>query len=260
MRNKKIVIFGSGNVAFHIGKALLHNNYSILQVVGRSEKSTYGLSELLNCSYSIGYGNINNNADVYILAVNDASIAAIVDNVSFGDKLVIHTSGSITIDVFKNLENYGVIYPLQTFSKQRDIDMKKVPLFVEASNEQSLRNILSVAKQLSNNVELADSLKRMTLHLSAVFACNFTNHMLAVSEQILLNHNLKFDYLKPLIIETLEKALQQRPFNTQTGPAVRNDHITIDKHLELLADSEEYQKLYSFVSESIIKMYSKHNK
>ncbi len=260
MQNKKIVIFGSGNVAFHIGKAFLRNDYSILQVVGRSEKSTTILSELLNCSSNIGYNNINMDADIYILAVNDSSIAEIVDNVSFGDKLVIHTSGSITLDVFKSLKNYGVIYPLQTFSKQREIDMKKVPLFVEANNEQSMRNILSIAKQLSNNVELADSEKRKTLHLSAVFACNFTNHMLAISEQVLINHNLKFDYLKPLIIETLEKALQQSPLNIQTGPAVRNDHITIDRHLELLADSEEYQKLYSFVSESIIKMYSKQNK
>ena len=257
MQKQKIVIFGSGNVAFHISKALLLYNYSVLQIIGRNSKSSSELAALLNCRYTLDYSKLNKDADIYILAVNDMSIADIVNKVEFGDKLVVHTSGSTGLDVFKSMPNCGVIYPLQTFSKQRKIDMKNVPLFVEASNKQAELELIAFAKQLSNRVELADSKKRITLHLAAVFACNFTNHMFTIAEHILENHDLKFEYLKPLITETLEKAIQQSPAQLQTGPAVRKDQAVINKHIEILADSDEYQKLYSFVSESIIKMYSK---
>ncbi len=240
-----------------MGKALQEKGNRIIQIIGRTNKSTAKLATKLNCNFSINYNDISEDAGIYIIATNDTSISDILSKVNFENKLVIHTSGSTAIDIFREIPNHGVIYPLQTFSKNRDINFYDVPLFIEANNSESRQTIKNLARQLSHKVEFADSEKRKTLHLSAVFACNFTNHMLAVSQLLLEKEELSFDYLKPLITETIKKALDNKPLNSQTGPAIRNDESIIEKHIELLSNNIDYQKMYSFVSESINKLHQK---
>ena len=257
MQTYRIVLFGAGNVAHHLGKALQENGNRIIQIIGRTNKSTANLAANLNCNFSINYNDISENADIYIIATNDTSISDILSKINFENKLVIHTSGSTAIDVFSKIPNHGVLYPLQTFSINRAIYFSNIPLFIEANNLKSRQTIENMARQLSHKVEYANSEKRKTLHLSAVFACNFTNHMLVISQLLLEKEELNFDYLKPLITETIKKALDNEPLNSQTGPAIRNDESIIEKHIELLSNNIDYQKMYSFVSESINKLHQK---
>ena len=257
MQNYKIVIFGAGNVAHHLGKALKDSGYNIIQIIGRTKKTTIELSQKLDCNYSVNYKNLSDNADIYIIATSDISIPDVLANVNFKNKVVLHTSGSTAIDIFGNLPNHGVLYPLQTFSKNRNINFDEVPLFIEANNEKTTQIIKEFAKQLSQKVEYANSEKRMHLHLAAVFACNFTNHMLSLSQELLEKQELDFDYLNPLVVETINKAIEQSPIKSQTGPAIRNDITIIKKHIELLSNNNDYQKLYSFVSKSIYKLHGR---
>ena len=162
------------------------------------------------------------------------------------------------MNVFENrFENYGVFYPLQTFSKFRDIDFSTVPICIEANNKKLEKILVNLAKYISNSVHLVDSEKRKMLHLSAVFACNFVNHMYSVATEILNQSDIPFDLLKPLIVETMQKAIDFDPQNAQTGPAVRNDQNIMLKHIELLKDNPEFEKIYRFVSESIYKLNQK---
>ena len=252
MNNKlNIVIVGAGNVAHHLGFALQNAGHYIQQVVGRSKENTESLAKKLNTDYSLRVKETNTDVDLVVLAVSDGAIAGIVSQVDFGKTLVVHTSGSVPVDALSEVENHGVFYPLQTFSKNREVNFKDIPIFVEASSHINFFILKQLGGQLSNKVEECSSEQRKTLHLAAVFACNFSNHLYAIAESILEEHGLEFDHIAPLIQETSKKAIESKPKNVQTGPAIRNDEDTIAKHLKLLEAHPEFQKIYSFVSDSI---------
>ena len=251
MEKLNIVLVGAGNVACHLADALAGAGHQIVQVVGRSENSTRELAQKLNSAFTLNIAEIEKEADLCILAVGDGSIEEIVSKVDFGDMMVVHTSGSIPMEALASIDDHGVFYPLQTFSKTRPVDFSQVPIFVEAKNFESESLLISIGKTISKKVEICKSEQRKILHLAAVFACNFTNHFYAIAEGILEEHGLKFEHIEPLIRETAEKAIAQKAKNVQTGPAIRNDRVTMDKHLKLLEDDPDYQKIYSFVSDSI---------
>jgi len=206
-----IVILGNGNVATHLSEVLLNAGYSVLQLWKRGE-------------------NLR-DADLYFIAVSDDSIeevaALIPENKPFA-----HTSGSV------NLAKGGVFYPLQTFSKDIDVDWENIPILIEyndfAVETQCIASLHEIAKKISNNVQIVTAEKRRQLHLSAVFACNFTNHLWTISEELLNEKNLSFDLLKPLIYQTVRKIENHHPKEVQTGPAIRNDLKTLEKHREIL--------------------------
>ncbi len=250
---KKIILIGAGNVATQLSKALLNAGKEILQIYSRTESSASGLAHKINCPYTTRPEELLPGADLYIIAVSDAAIEEILKTFQFNNALVAHTSGSTDIKVLYDYDlRPAVFYPLQTFSKDVDVDFNDIPLFIEAKNDNDHKILTGLAKSLSSKVFSADSRQRMLIHIAAIFACNFTNHFFYLAENLLKKHRVDFDILMPLIKETVRKVELKGPFNAQTGPAVRSDKNILKLHSEMLSSVEDYQKIYNFISESII--------
>ncbi|MEO6904628.1 MAG: Rossmann-like and DUF2520 domain-containing protein [Bacteroidia bacterium] len=256
--NNTIVIIGAGNVATHLGIALHDIGYTISQVYSPTKKSAFTLAKLIGADAITKIKDINDAATFYIVAIKDDAIEGLVNQLNLKDKLIVHTSGSVAMNVLKKAsKNYGVIYPLQTFSKNKIVDFKTIPLCIESNNATSLKSILYFAKTINNNIHKINSEQRKLLHLSAVFACNFSYYMYVIAEKLLSKNKLPFELLKPLIEETAMKIKDGSPAKMQTGPAVRNDKNTINAHLKLLNTDNNLKKIYKLLSESIIKDLSK---
>lgn len=250
-----IAIIGAGNVATHIAKAIHNTGHNIVQVYSRTVTSALQLARAIGCAYVTKPERITTEVDLYIISVSDSALKETIETINFGSKLVVHTAGSIPMSVFENqAKNFGVFYPLQTFSKFRDLDIRTVPFCLEASSAENLAILEKMASSLSNDVRIVDSEKRQQLHLSAVFACNFTNHMYTMAEELLSKSDIDFDILHPLILETALKAQNSSPKLVQTGPAARNDMNIIEKHIKMLP-TQELKKTYTSMSESIIDLH-----
>jgi predicted short-subunit dehydrogenase-like oxidoreductase (DUF2520 family) len=258
----KIVLLGSGNVATHLGLALKRANHQVLQVYGRNEASVKKLAKKLSCPFTVNSQQVTSEADVYFIAVSDHSIREIastlkIQNTKSGTRnpIVIHTSGSVDIDVLKNkFKNYGVLYPVQTFSINRAVDFKTIPVCIEAVDEATRKKITSLAKTITKKIHFINSPQRKQVHLAAVFANNFSNHLFAIAEHLLEKEKIPFDLLRPLILETALKVQHESPLAMQTGPARRGDASTIGAHLKMLNDKKELKKIYKLITESISEM------
>ena len=249
---KKIVMAGAGNVATHLGLALKDAGCEILQVYSRTQESASLLANKLNCTFTTRAEDLSKGADLYIFSLADHALEEIMQAFPHKDAFVVHTSGSIGLDVMgRHLKNCGVFYPLQTFSRDVSLDFGSVPLCLEASDTLHLESLKNLALSISNNVHFINSQQRETLHIAAVFACNFTNHLYSIADEILEQEGVDFDILHPLLEETLRKAKQNKPADVQTGPAARNDLPVIQKHLQRLSSLPAYQKIYNFISQSI---------
>ena len=252
----KIVLLGSGNVANHLGNLLYKNGNNIIQVYNKHNESGTTLANKLNTKFIDNISNINKNADLYIISVIDDYLEKLVSELAVNSGIVVHTSGTKSIKCLKKYENYGVLYPLQTFSKDTTLNYNEIPFLIEANTNQNLITLKEFATTFSDNIFETDSEKRKVVHTAAVFACNFTNYMFSISENILNKNNISFDILKPLIKETVNKALTNNPSVSQTGPAKRKDINVINEHLKLLENDKNYQKIYGLVSENIIKDFN----
>ncbi|MAO70944.1 MAG: NADP oxidoreductase [Flavobacteriales bacterium] len=248
---KNITFIGAGNVATILSMELQRNGYNILEVWSKTEKSAKILADKLSCSYCVDLNNLK-SPDLFIVAIKDDHIRDIVNIIQNKETPIVHTSGSVGIDVFSNKNNFGVFYPLQTFSKEFSLNFNNLPICIEANNELTQRDLIKIGNSISSNIHLVDSKQREKLHIAAVISCNFTNHMLTISEGLLKDSELEFDLLKPLIKETLEKALSNSPENVQTGPAFRKDLEIVQKHINLLSYDDKLKKLYSLISKHII--------
>lgn len=251
-----VVLLGSGNVATHLGRALLTAGHRIKQVYSRTEEHAQALAAILDAVVTTDLAAIDAQADVYIISVKDDALAGVAAQLPPTLRgVVVHTAGSVDMDVFAGYAvDYGVLYPLQTFSKSTPVDFSSVPIAVEASGEAVLLRLEALAGNLSNRVFRCDSKQRLSLHTAAVFACNFTNHFYAIAADILNKHDLDFDLIRPLVLETAQKVMKHPPKEVQTGPAVRNDARTMEKHLELLETNPTLAQLYLLISERIKKM------
>ncbi|QNK63035.1 DUF2520 domain-containing protein [Pedobacter sp. PAMC26386] len=251
-----IVCIGSGNVATHLAIALKAIGADIVQVWSHDSKNAEILAALTKAEPIGNWDDLDRTADCYLIAVKDDAIASVAAHLTDVKGVVVHTSGATPMSVLSGVKNgSGVIYPLQTFSKSKAVDMTAIPLCIEADRESTLEKIKVIAQLLSPNVSVITSVQRSILHLAAVFACNFSNHLYQLSNELLEQYNLNFDLLKPLILETAEKVQSATPAEAQTGPARRNDQETIKKHLDLLNGSPELQKIYETLSNSIKKTY-----
>lgn len=258
MDNLQIVILGAGNVAFHLSKALIEANHQIIQIYSRTNNSAEILAKQHSTAFTSNLQMLSNNADLYIITVSDDAISKILEQYDFINKNVVHTAGCVPISVFEpELKNYGVIYPLQTFSKSRDVNFREIPICIEANNNQFESLLLELAGEISDSVWKIDSPQRLQLHLSAVFANNFVNHLYFIAKDIISESGIDFKILYPLINETAKKAMQLGPKLAQTGPALRNDSESLKKHLELLSSMPEYRAVYNALTKDI---YMKHNK
>lgn len=253
----KITIVGAGNVAWHLSQALEDAGHSIQEVYSRNIKNAQKLcSKLYDAFPSPDLDFSESKAEVFFIAVPDDAIDSIATNLQVPDgAIVAHTSGTKPLESLELVfERTGVFYPLQTFSKSRQIHFDHVPVCIESEDESTDKILTKLAKTITPHVYHFDSEKRKVLHLGAVFACNFTNHLLALSKEILEEENIPFNIMHSLISETINKALENDPKEMQTGPAIRRDVKTIQSHLRHLDEQPEKKQLYKLISESILKM------
>ena len=249
----KIVLIGAGNLATHLGKALHAAGHDMVQVFSRTMQSAETLASLLDAEPLTDMAQVRDDADVYIFSVKDSALEQLISQLCGGEKKVfLHTAGSMPMSVFRGKAlHYGVLYPMQTFSKQREVDFSIIPCFIEANDEFALKQIEGLAGQISHRVYQLSSEDRKYLHLSAVFACNFANHCYAASQELLQQHGIPFDVMLPLIDETAAKVHGMTPKEAQTGPAVRYDENVIGKQMQLLEKYPYFQKIYDCMSKSI---------
>lgn len=251
---KRIAVIGSGNVATHLATAV----EGVVQICSPNLANAAALAEKVGCDATNSTSGLA-DADIYIVAVNDDAIAAVLESVPARCRkaLWMHTSGSVGKSVFDGLGygRYGVFYPLQTFSKSVDLDMNRVPFFIEGSDERTADEIRQLALSVSTAVYIADSHLRQQMHVAAVFACNFSNYMYTLADDVLQRNNLPFSVMKPLLEETLRKACSNGPERSQTGPAARGDRKIIANH-EAMLDGERLD-IYETVSNAILKRYNK---
>jgi predicted short-subunit dehydrogenase-like oxidoreductase (DUF2520 family) len=251
----KVVLLGSGNVATHMAKALKANNHEVLQVWSATFKNAETLALAIGAEPIDSLSEINASAEIIVIAVKDDAISSIVSHLTYSNALVVHTSGATDLSVLSGLKHYGVLYPLQTFSKLKEVDFKRVPLCIEASNQQNLEILHGLATSLSNAVYSITTEKRRILHLAAAFACNFVNQLYTLSADLLNSNDLDFDLLRPLIKETADKVTYFLPLEVQTGPAVRHDQNSLNTHLNLLQGQPELKHIYQTLSDSIKKSH-----
>ncbi|TSD64120.1 DUF2520 domain-containing protein [Inquilinus sp. KBS0705] len=250
----RITIIGSGNVATHLSAAFKNVGHRIVQVYSRNMQNAALLAYHVGAEAVDDLENISVDTDVFIIAIKDDAIGAIVPKLLKYDKLTVHTSGAAGLDhILAFTDKAGVFYPLQTFSKTKELNFREVPLCIEGADETITLQLEELARTISNNVYRVNSAQRKVLHLAAVFACNFTNHMYTIAQQLLAQSDMGFDMLRPLIAETADKIKQQAPATVQTGPAVRNDEQTMAAHLQMLNGKPELQQLYTLLSQDIIK-------
>jgi len=258
MAKYRISFAGAGRVASALCMELNAAGHTVDLIVSESEKSCSTLAESCNAKWSRTL-SFPESSDLIIVSVPDHSLEAVLNNLSCGQNaLVVHTAGSIGLNVFPDsLPFRGVLYPLQTFSKGRKVDFSDLPFFIEASGDNASSILSDLVESMGGKPCFADSEHRILLHLAAVFTCNFTNHMLTAGTDIAAKAGFSFDVLMPLLSETIQKAIELGPEKSQTGPALRNDNNTIEKHLDLLSFSPEFQRVYKELSRSISRYYKK---
>jgi predicted short-subunit dehydrogenase-like oxidoreductase (DUF2520 family) len=256
--DKKLAILGAGNLATRVAIELSNQGIEIIQVFSRTVASALTLSKLIGCPYVTQPEKITLDADIYLIAVSDSAIEELLDKINFNDRLIAHTAGSMNMDILKKYSsNYGVFYPLQTFTKYRSVNFCEIPICIEANSPENEQLLVELAFSISKDVRLTTSEQRKYLHLAAVFANNFTNHMYAIAEEILKQQELPFNIIEPLISETAAKVKDLTPLSAQTGPAVRNDKNVINEHLNRLDANQKLKTIYSILSENIYEFNKK---
>jgi predicted short-subunit dehydrogenase-like oxidoreductase (DUF2520 family) len=244
----RITLIGSGNVAQHLIKAFTKSELvEIAQVFSRKKES---LSSIIDYEKIVDNYDDLTETDLYIIAVSDKAISDVSKQLPFQNRIVVHTSGAASLDVLDAKNRKGVFYPLQTFSKKKDLDFSTIPVCLEAENTFDFRVLETVAKSISNAVFAINSDQRKALHVAAVFVNNFTNHLYQIGQEICEEHQVPFEVLRPLIQETAEKINTLDPIDAQTGPAKRKDSTTIDAHLQYLTN-ENQKNIYKILTQSI---------
>lgn len=247
-----IVIIGGGNLAYHLARVIENNpNLHLVQLCNRSEFTAH--FDVINTDKITNIRQVC-DADIYILCVKDQVIGEVSAQLPFQGRLVVHTSGNTSMGELAQGNRKGVVYPVQSFSKEKEIDFEQVPICIEAENVTDRELLRKLAEQLSSKVFEMDSEQRKYLHISAVFLNNFTNHLWYLSQQICQKQQIPFEALRPLLAQTLQKAFAEDFYQLQTGPARRADWTTINSHLNLI-EEPVVKEIYKQITNSIIKTY-----
>lgn len=248
-----VTILGAGNVAFHLTRAFVENTIEVKQIYNRTLHKAESIGEANRVPFTNKISELE-HADIFIIASSDCAIKELSMHIPFDDVLVVHTSGSIPMDTLDRHKRRGVLYPLQTFTKGRHLEYNEIPFYIESNNPEDAELLKKLANRISNKVQITNSDQRAKLHLSAVWACNFVNHMYHIAEQFAQEADMPFEHLQPLIQETAAKIKDISPKNAQTGPAKRGDLLVIEKHIESIQDIFK-KDLYKNISDSITKTY-----
>jgi len=248
-----IVLLGAGNVASHLITTFLNSNeVNLIQVYNRTIENIEHLTEKTAITSDLSRLK---EADIYIIAIPDNHITQLESQLTLKNKLVVHTSGAVAMEALKSNSNTGVFYPLQSFSKNKEVNFKTIPLCIETKQREDLTLLTTLAKAISDSVYSINSEQRKSIHLAAVFVNNFVNHLYQIGNEICDKNNVPFEILAPLIQETAKKIATLAPIDAQTGPAKRNDTDTIDKHLRMLPNNQ--QEIYALLTKNIYKTHGK---
>ncbi|MGI4749395.1 MAG: Rossmann-like and DUF2520 domain-containing protein [Janthinobacterium lividum] len=251
----RITFIGSGNVATHLGAALKNAGHQIVQVWSRNLQNAALLAYHIKAEPIDQLTALSAETDILIISVKDDALGEVASFITLKKVLVVHTCGAVNMQVLqKYFERCGVFYPLQTFSKVRELDFWSVPLCIESTDKNSTAVLLDLGRTISNQVQLISSDQRKILHLAAAFACNFPNYLYGIAADLLQENQMDFNMLKPLILETALKVQEHLPHTAQTGPAIRRDEKTMQAHLGLLQYKPDVQEIYRLLSQGIIKM------
>jgi predicted short-subunit dehydrogenase-like oxidoreductase (DUF2520 family) len=260
MNPVSVAFIGSGNLAWHLAPALDNVGYAVREIYSRKIKNASAIAQRLYQASAVKELDLSESpAKIFIMCVSDDAIAEVMHELVLPpDSILVHTSGSQPVNILGTslTRKTGVFYPLQTFTRGRKINFQDIPIFIESDDPSTEKSLMAMAKALTKRVVRISSAERKVLHVAAVFAANFTNHMLTLSKEIMVNSNLNFDYLKPLIAETLNKCLEIGPENAQTGPARRGDLEILDSHMLLLTQDAAVAEIYKVISQHIVDSYS----
>lgn len=253
----RLSFIGTGNVASHLMNAFNNAQHEIVEIVSKNIQNAEHYAQLYNAKCIAEPNQLTDQVDFIFVCVNDSNIESIAKELVNHKACIVHTAGSVNIEVLNSDQHKSaVIYPLQTFSKNKHIEFANVPFFVECNDSNIRSNIKQLLDSIHANMHEADSKQRMSLHIAAVFACNFSNHLYSIAADILKENNLEFNVLQSLIQETVDKVQILDPNDAQTGPAKRNDLITLEKHLEFLKSNESYHSVYQLLSKQIKEKYN----
>ena len=256
MSVQKVTLIGSGNVAYNLAHSFQKNGLEIVEIYSRNLDNARVLASEIKCEYTNDLSKLNSSSDLYIIAIKDDAITKIASKLNLKNKLVVHTSGSVSIEVLKEIsKNFGSFYPLQTFTKTKIADILEAPICVEGNSKVSEEIIEKFARSVSTKVTKLNSTQRGKLHLAAVFTSNFANYMQVIAQDICEKEGIDKELLEPLVKEVFQKNQIQLAVNNQTGPAKRKDYSTMEKHLELI-EKEDIKKLYRVISDIIGERYS----
>ncbi|MBN1596913.1 MAG: DUF2520 domain-containing protein [Bacteroidales bacterium] len=257
IRNYKITLVGTGNIAWHLGHAFVKNGIKINSVIGRSKSSARELGRQINSTYSTEFGPVDDNTEIIILCISDSAVGQVTGLFRESTGYLFHTAGSVGTEVFiPRKERCGVIYPFQTLTKNIPTDLRNVPFCIEASDSDTKNILNALAGIISDNIHFLSSEERKKLHLAGVIANNFSNHLFALAFDYLNKNKIDTRLILPLITETVRKIENNTPKDSQTGPSRRNNKDIIKEHLAMLESEPSLKKLYSIISESIIAYYS----
>lgn len=252
----KISLIGSGNISQHLSTAFKRSGYTIQSISSRNKHSGKELALSLNAAFC-DIEEIDPSIDLVMIAVNDDSIPEVIKRIPKSIKSVVHTGGAVSIDVFEDhFANYGVFYPLQSFTKEREIKLREVPVLIEANNDVFSESLIQLGLSISNRVEIMSSESRKHLHVAAVIANNFVNYLATEAYGILEAQSIDGSLIIPLMQETIARLSTNHPATMQTGPAKRKDIETMKKHEKLLESKPDLQSLYRQISQLIMKKYN----
>ena len=257
----RIVLIGSGNVSWHLGFAFRNAGLEIVQLRNRSSDSGQALANDLGTIFISDFQKELPTCEFVVVAVRDSILATVLNSIRCAGAVVLHTSGTQGLDIFpEHLKKCGILYPLQTLTKGVQVDLRRSPLLIEASDEKTVSQVKDLAGRISEIVHVMSTEQRRVLHISGIFINNFTNHMVARAFDFLDSNKLDRSLLLPLFEETINKLELVSPYEAQTGPARRNDLETIRRHIEILSGNPQMKKLYRLMTDSIIAYYSKLDK
>lgn len=247
----KIVMIGTGNVATIFTRKFAAAGHQVLEVAGRSEEKTRQLAEVASSTFTTDFGELNQHADIYILAVNDDALEQVCALLDLDGKFLVHTAGAVSRRVLeKSTPHNGVFYPLQTITGKMDMEAV-IPIHVDANDEQHLALLKQLASSITTHVVVSGDEERLKLHTAAVCCNNFTNYLYTLASDFCIKEKLNFDHLLPLVQETSRKLNPGDPWLNQTGPAKRHDDNTIQKHLSILQPHQEFKEVYEFLTSKI---------
>ena len=256
---KTVTLIGAGKLASHLGNALKKYGIGIPQVYNRTSSRGQRLAKKLNAAYIDDLNKLSFKSDLFIIAISDRALPEITDRLRLDGELVVHTSGTVAMNVLsKTTTRSGVLYPLQTFTGKGMVSFQKIPVCLEAAQENDLRLLANLAGKISEKIYFINSERRSYLHLAAVFAANFPHFLHTVASDLMKEQNLPFDMVRPLILQVARNTRFEDLFDLQTGPAVREDYTVIEQHRRLLSDYPEYRKIYDLITQNIIQYKKNH--